>query len=428
MSFLSFIRRIAPSALGMIALSCYILVDTFFVSLALGASGLAALNLSIAVFSAVSGVGQMIGVGGGTDFALRCGEEKDPGAAFSAALRYGAYVSLVFMLIGLLFSRRLALLLGADDATLAMTHVYIRMTLLFTPCHIFNAILQAFVRNDHEPGLAMISMLISSGANIVLDYVFMFPLGMGMFGAVLATGLSALLSILALLTHFMRNASTLRPSRRRVSPHEMLRLLSYGLSALIGELASAISLMTFNLILMRIGGYIAVAAYGVIANAALVASAIFTGVGQGLQPLVSHAFGACDAETLRALKGHARSVSFMSGMLIFSFVFIFASSITAVFNHEGNPQLLSIASHGLRLYFAGYLFAGMNITACALLSAAAQPGRALLLSLLRSCMLLIPAALILSAAFGISGVWLSFTATEAIVCALALCFSMRLFA
>lgn len=193
MSFLSFIRRIAPSALGMIALSCYILVDTFFVSLALGASGLAALNLSIAVFSAVSGVGQMIGVGGGTDFALRCGEEKDPGAAFSAALRSGAYASLAFMLIGLLFSRRLALLLGADDATLAMTHVYIRMTLFFAPCHIFNAILQAFVRNDHEPKLAMISMLISSGANIVLDYVFMFPLGMGMFGAVLATGLSALL-------------------------------------------------------------------------------------------------------------------------------------------------------------------------------------------------------------------------------------------
>ena len=426
MSFLSFIRRIAPSALGMIALSCYILVDTFFVSLALGASGLAALNLSIAVFSAVSGVGQMIGVGGGTDFALRCGEEKEPGAAFSAALRSGAYASFAFMLIGLLFSRRLALLLGADDATLAMTHVYIRMTLLFAPCHIFNAILQAFVRNDHEPRLAMISMLISSGANIVLDYVFMFPLDMGMFGAVLATGLSALLSILALLTHFMRSASTLRPSRRRVSPHEMLRLLSYGLSALIGELASAISLMTFNLILMRIGGHIAVAAYGVIANAALVASAIFTGVGQGLQPLASHAFGADDMAALHILRRHAQRTALLAGAAIFAFVFLLAAPIASIFNHEGSVELHAIAVSGLRLYFSGYLFAGMNIIAAALLSAAAQPERALVLSLLRSCVLLIPASLLLSAALSIRGVWLAFSATEAVVCILSLRFMCRL--
>jgi len=300
------------------------------------------------------------------------------------------------------------------------------MTLFFAPCHIFNAILQAFVRNDHEPRLAMISMLISSGANIVLDYVFMFPLDMGMFGAVLATGLSALLSILALLTHFMRSASTLRPSRRRVSPHEMLRLLSYGLSALIGELASAISLMTFNLILMRIGGHIAVAAYGVIANAALVASAIFTGVGQGLQPLASHAFGADDMAALHILRRHAQRTALLAGAAIFAFVFLLAAPIASIFNHEGSVELHAIAVSGLRLYFSGYLFAGMNIIAAALLSAAAQPERALVLSLLRSCVLLIPASLLLSAALSIRGVWLAFSATEAVVCILSLRFMCRL--
>ena len=84
MSYPSFIRRIMPAVLGMIALSCYILVDTFFVSLALGAAGLAALNLSITVFSIVSGAGQMIGIGGGTDFSLRRGEGKDPRACIAA--------------------------------------------------------------------------------------------------------------------------------------------------------------------------------------------------------------------------------------------------------------------------------------------------------------------------------------------------------
>lgn len=426
MSYPSFIRRIMPAVLGMIALSCYILVDTFFVSLALGAAGLAALNLSITVFSIVSGAGQMIGIGGGTDFSLRRGEGKDPGAAFSAALRLGAYVSLVFALIGAFLAHPLSVLLGADEATLAMTVTYVRVTLLFAPCHIFNAILQAFIRNDGSPRLAMASMLVSSGTNIVLDYLFMFPLGMGMFGAVLATGLSALMSILTLLTHFTRSACTLRPSRTHVSLHELLRLLSYGLSALIGELASAVSLLTFNLILMRIGGHIAVAAYGVIANAALVATAIFTGVGQGLQPLASHAFGADDMAALHILRRHAQRTALLAGAAIFALVFLLAAPIASIFNHEGSVELHAIAVSGLRLYFSGYLFAGMNIIAAALLSAAAQPERALVLSLLRSCVLLIPASLLLSAALSIRGVWLAFAATEAAVCILSLRFMRRL--
>lgn len=404
----------------MIGLSCYILVDTLFVSLALGAPGLAALNLSITVFSVISGVGQMAGMGGGTDYSLRRGEGKDGGAAFFAAMRFGAIASAAFVLIGLFFARELSLLLGADETTLSLTHTYVRMTLFFAPCHIINAILQAFVRNDGAPRLAMASMLVSSVANIVLDYVFMFPMHMGMFGAVLATGLSALMSILLLLSHFFSASTSLRLSVFPVSLHETLRLLSYGLSALVGELASAVSLLTFNLLLMRIGGYIAVAAYGVIANAALIATAIFTGVGQGIQPLVSHAYGAAQHDALIRIRRYTQRTALILGVVIFAVVCLMADPIAAVFNHEENPQLHAIAAAGLQLYFAGYLFAGINIAASAFLSAVSLPVRALALSLLRSCVLLIPAALVMSSLLGIAGVWLSFVATEAIVCALSL--------
>ena len=116
----------------------------------------------------------------------------------------------------------------------------------------------------------------------------------------------------------------------------------------------------------------------------------------------------------------------LAGAAIFALVFLLAAPIASVFNHEGSAELHAIAVSGLRLYFAGYLFAGMNIAAAALLSAAAQPERALVLSLLRSCVLLIPASLLLSAALSIRGVWLAFSATEAVVCMLSLRFMRRL--
>lgn len=420
MSSTIFLRYITQNIVGMIALSCYILVDTWFVSLALGTNGLAALNLAITVFSVISGAGQLLGMGGGTDFALRRAEGKDAGHSLSTSLVIGALLALLFAGTGLFFSGPLTRFLGADEATFALTETYVRVTLLFAPVYMLNSILQGFVRNDGSPQLAMLSMLMSSGLNIVLDYLFMFPLKMGMFGAVFATGLSALLSTPVLLSHFFSKRCTLLPLRTAHALPDALRMLSYGLSALIGELASAISLLTFNLLLMRLSGAVGVAAYGVIANAALIATAIFTGLGQGLQPLASQEFGLHEQSGMKRLLGYIRNTVAILSITIFALVFFFAQPIAGAFNHEQNMLLQEMAETGLRVYFAGYLFAGVNIAACAFLSAVNKAKRALMISLLRSCVLLIPAAIALSALLDTMGVWLAFTVTEAACCVISL--------
>lgn len=417
-----FLRYVSQNIAGMLGLSCYILVDTLFVSLALGASGLAALNLAITVFSVISAVGQLLGVGGGTDFALRKSEGKSTSACLHTALLLGGSAAAAFAFTGAFLARPLSLLLGADEATLALTEVYVRMTLLFSPVYILNAILQGFVRNDGSPRLAMLSMLVSSGSNILLDYLFMFPLKMGMFGAVLATGLAACLSTPVLLSHFFSPRSNIRLTAQHHGLQSSLRLMTYGLSALIGEMASAVSLLTFNLILMRMNGHIAVAAYGVIANTALVATAIFTGLGQGIQPLASQCYGTSDQEGMRRLLGYSKLTVSLLSLLIFGIVFLFAGPIAQAFNHENDPHLAQIAVSGLRMYFAGYLFAGVNIAVSALLSAISRPGSALIISLMRSCALLIPSALLLSLLLHTNGVWLSFVVTEAVCCVLSLVF------
>ena len=157
-------------------------------------------------------------------------------------------------------------------------------------------------------------------------------------------------------------------------------------------------------------------------EAALVATAIFTGMGQGIQPLASEAFGLNNRDGMRTLQGYIRCTVTLLSVLIFALVFFFAQPIASAFNHEQNMQLQTMAESGLRIYFAGYLFAGVNIAACAFLSAVSRPRQALLISLLRSCMLLIPAAILLSLALNTTGVWLAFLITEAACCVISLVF------
>ncbi len=197
-------RYVAFNVLGMAGLSCYILADTFFVSFGLGADGLTALNLAIPVYSLIHGCALMLGMGGATKYAVFRGQRafKNAERVFMNTVLAAAVSAIFFAAAGLLCSKTLAGLLGADDTIFAMTEIYLRVLLLFSPAFIFNEVLLCFVRNDGGPRLAMAAMLCGSLSNIVLDYMFIFPLHMGIFGAVLATGFSPVIGMAILSRHW----------------------------------------------------------------------------------------------------------------------------------------------------------------------------------------------------------------------------------
>lgn len=420
-----FAKYVSFNVAGMLGMSCYILADTFFVARALGAAGLAALNFSIAIFSLMQGFGLMLGMGGATDFSIHNREmdRDDDHSSLVHALVLGGVVSLGFLLVALFFTTPLGRLLGADAVTLPLTVDYLRVVLSFAPAFLLNHILLAFVRNDQNPRLSMAAMLVSSFANIALDYLFMFPLSMGMKGAALATGLSPIISLGILSLHFVGGRHSFHLRRCALRVKTALRILSLGVSALIGELASAITLLVFNLVILALAGNVGVAAYGVVANIALIATSLFVGVAQGIQPLASRCYATEDRAGLGHLLRRALGLSLLLSGGLYAVVLLCSASIVAAFNSEGNAALAALAQDGLRLYFPGYLFAGLNIVAAAFLSATARAARGTLVALLRSCVVLIPAALLLSALFGTTGVWLSFPLTEL---AVALCTALFL--
>lgn len=418
-----FRRYAAPGVLGMIGISCYILADTFFVAKGTGSLGLAALNIAIPAYNLMNGLGLMVGVGGAThySFCRAQGDAAEADRTFTHTLLLGLCIALVFVLTGTFGVVPLSRLLGANAETLDMTAVYLRLLLCFAPFFVTNNIMIAFVRNDGEPGRAMAGMIAGSLFNIVFDWVFIFPCGLGMFGAALATGASPLVSLLVLSGHLRRPSRGFHLRRERLRPHLLPRICAPGLSSLVSELASGITLLLINLVLLRIAGNTAVAAYGVIANLALVESAIFTGLSTGVQPLISRS---AEADRRRLLRWTVTTALVISA-LMYVLVFVFASPITAVFNSEHDPALAACAVPGLRIYFAGFLAACINIIAAAYFSAAGQASRGFIISLVRSIIAIPPVLFALSALLGVTGVWLTFPAVEALACVLSLLFILR---
>ncbi len=418
----NFTKYVSLNILGMIGLSLYILADTFFVSKALGSTGIAALNLSISIYSVIHGTGLMIGIGGATRFSILKSQKEDIKAnvVFSSAIKIGVIIGVIFAAFGLFGAKNLALALGADSSTFQLTKTYLTTILAFAPFFIANNVVIAFVRNDNNPNLSMLAMLVGSFSNIVLDYVFMFPLDMGMFGAAFATGLAPVISIGILSLHFINKKNTFTFLKEKQQGSFIPDIFRLGLSAFIIEISSAVVLITFNLAILRIEGNLGVAAYGIVANLALVAIAVFTGLAQGIQPLISKYYGMGKNIMTRTVYKYALLTSIVIASIIYVGVLIYSDSIIYIFNSENNLDIARIADTGLKIYFTGFFFVGINIVTAMYLSATENALDAFFITIARGLVIIVPLVLILSRMFDMNGVWYAFVITELLVSVLAI--------
>lgn len=417
-----FSRYAALNVMGMIGLSCYILADTFFISKGLGANGLAALNLAIPIYSFVHGCGLMLGIGGATKYSVFLGQKayRDSSRVFPNTACLTAALAVLFVLSGLFLPGRITALLGANEEIFDMTRIYLKVILIFAPAFMMNDVLICFVRNDGNPRLAMIAMLTGSLSNIVLDYIFIFPLGLGIFGAVLATGFAPVISMCILSCHWIKKQNHFHLGIAKPSPVLTSQTISLGFPSLITEVAGGIVIIVFNVIIMHIEGNIGVAAYGVIANLSLVVTSIYTGIAQGMQPITSRAYGHNDKPSMRQVFSYALWTMLFISCAIYLAIFVFADPITGIFNSGYDPLLQAIATAGLKLYFLSVPFAGFNITLSMFFTSTEKALPAQTVSLLRGFFLIIPAAFLLSALAGMTGVWLSVPVTEGLVAVLGM--------
>lgn len=422
-----FLRYSILNICGMIGLSCYILADTFFVSKGLGANGLAALNLAIPIYSFVHGSGLMLGMGGATKFSIfryqgktQKAEELCSGMIF-LALGFSA----VFMGMGVGYAGKLTEILGADQEIFAMTKTYLRVILLFSPAFILNDCLICLVRNDGSPQLSMTAMLAGSFSNIVMDYVLIFPLRMGILGAVLATGIAPVISMGVLSRHWKKKENHIRIRRMKVPFSLIYTILSLGVPSLIIEVASGVVMIVFNAVILRLQGNTGVAAYGVIANLSLVVTSIYTGIAQGMQPVISRFYGCGDRDSIRKIFRYGVVTMLIISAGIYAVFILRANPIVGIFNSERNPELQNIAVIGMKLYFSAIAFAGFNILLSTYFTSTEKALPAQIISLARGFFVIIPVTILFAFCLGMTGVWLAYPAAEGLVVLIGLWLNLR---
>ena len=408
-------KYVSQNILGMLGISLYILADTFFISMAKGADGITALNLVLPLYSIIYALGAMIGVGAAIRFAImKAKGEESADFRFFNAFFFACVISIPFMLAGILIPDKIMTFMGADAAIVAVGTPYTRIFMMFTPFFMLNYVFTSFVRNDGDPGLAMAATLSSSLFNIVFDYILMFPCQMGMAGAALATAISPILGIAICVSHFWKKTNTIRIKLQRPSFRTCLSDCKLGISAFIGELSSGVTTMVFNMIILRIAGNVGVAAYGVVANTSLVAISIFNGVANGSQPLLSEFYGKGKLRDVSKVLRLSIATALVIAIVILAGILAFAEPIVDIFNGEKSIELANYGVPGMRLYFLGFLVAGINIAITGYFSATDKPKEAFVASILRGVLAIIICAIVMASLWGMYGVWLSFGAAEVI--------------
>ena len=418
-----FFKYVSLNVLGMVALSLYFVVDTIFIGQALGNNGLAALNFAIPLFGVIHASGLMIGVGGAIKYNVfkSQGQQLKANRVFTSTLVFGVVLSLIFMILGLFFHDNMTRLLGArvGHVTFNMTADYVRVILLFSPLYILHNILVAFIRNDGMPAIAMGGLLTSSVANITFDYLFLFVLPLGMFGAAIASSIGALLGLIPLSMFFIlkKNTVTLGPFKGAFKFWPLI--ITLGLSTFLINFSYSAVMSLFNRLLDGLQGTTAVAAYSIIANLSLLSISVFVGVSQGVQPLLTQAYSKNDSDKMRHILALASFLIIALSTVIYTMFWFFGDVIVSGFNRDHDLVLQALAVEGMNIYFIGLFFAGLNILYSVFFSAIERPRFGLFIVLLRGLVIIIPISIILSRLYGVRGVWFSFLLAEALTLLIA---------
>ena len=235
-----FFKYIFQSMAGMLGISVYILADTYFISVYSGADGLAVLNLILPVYGLIYAIGAMIGIGSATRYAIDRARGKSTSFYFLSAVTWDILISIPLVLAGIFIPDKILQLLGADAGLTALGKQYLRIILAASPFFMSNYAFTAFARNDSAPAIAMLGSIAGSMFNIVFDYVFMFPAGLGLTGAALATAFCPLVTMIICSTHYLGKHNQVGFHFRAPSLRHLIACCQLGVSAFVGEISSAV--------------------------------------------------------------------------------------------------------------------------------------------------------------------------------------------
>jgi putative MATE family efflux protein len=419
-----FMHYALPSVLGMLAISSASIIDGLFVGNYVGAEGLAAINMSIPVFSLLFGLGLMLAIGSSVITGKLIGEGDKTSASLMFTKTIIAMVVLSVSLVTILYLNieNILRLFGSTDELLGLATLYLSYLLIFIPFLMVGIVLDYFVKIDNRPGLAFGALLLSALINIVLDWYLIVHLEQGVLGAALATGISQMALILVLLPHFFSKKANIRFVKPIGSWFAIIKAGFNGASEFVNETSVGITTVIFNYIMIKSFGVDGVAAYTVVNYILWISIMVSFGVSDALQPIISKNFGAKKPKRVEAFLKYAFISVALVGMFVSVAVLFLPEQIVDMFLEQKDKNAIEIILIFLAFVWPAFLFNGPNMVISAYFTAMHKPLQSAIIAFSRSLVFPVLFILVLPLIVGDKGIYLAIPFAELFTFVIALIF------
>ena len=417
---------IFPAMGGLFVTYLYNVVDGIFVGQGVGTAALGAVNIAVPFITFVVAIAAMFPMGGATVVAIRMGRKDEKGAneAFMTAVLLTVTLSALLMIIGMRFSQQIVDISGANklsDDMRKLSADYLFYYSAFSIPMLMSTCLSVFVRNDGSPTLSFIGMCVGAAANIVLDWLFIFPLKMGIIGAAIASGLGQIFSVLVLLSHFWRKKGSLKLKQIKLDAALVKKICKRGVPEAISQLTTPVTALCYNIALAGLIGDIGISTFSVLSFIYSLANAILSGVAQGLQPLWGNCYGRHDTNEMKCFFRCGLVINLLLSVLIYGGLFFFDEPIICIFNKDA--ELVRTASMALPFFSLSFLPMALNLIYTAYMFSTKRTNAANIIAISRGIVLKAICIFSVPILFGSNAIWLAPFLAEVLTLALSIVLS-----
>lgn len=418
------LRFVIPSIVMMIFTSIYGVVDGFFVSNYAGKLEFAAVNLIMPFPMLLGAFGFMIGTGGSALVAMTLGEgkKKEANEYFSMLIYVTLVVGVILSIVGIIFTKEIAILLGASDEILEYCVTYGRILLCALTPFMLQNVFQSFLITAEKPKMGLVVTVIAGLTNVVLDFLMIGVWQWGVVGAALATGISQFIGGCIPLIYFMRkNDSQLKLVKTKINFKALGKACFNGSSELMTNLSMSLVNMLYNLQLMKFAGENGVAAYGVIMYVNFIFVSVFVGYAIGSAPIIGFHYGAKNHAELKNVFHKSMVFNVVSGMFMCVLALAMSEILSRIFVGY-DVELYEMTKFGFCIYSLSFIVMGLNIYGSAFFTALGNGLVSAFISFLRTLLFQVVAVFVLPIFFELNGIWASIVVAEGISLVVTLAF------
>lgn len=421
------IKFTLPTIVMMIFTSIYGVADGIFVSNCVGADAFAAVNLIMPAIMILGTIGFMMGTGGSALVSKTIGEgdKEKANRYFSMLIYLLVIIGFILTILGVILVEPMAKLLGADENMLQDCVVYGRTLLAFLIPFCLQNAFQSFLIVAEKPTFGLVISIVSGVGNMLLDFLFMYVLKMGVFGAALATGISQSIGVIIPVVYFITKRNhILQFTRTKFEIKPIIQTFFNGSSEMLTNLSTSLVNILFNAQLMKYAGSNGVVAYGIIMYAGYIFLGVYMGYALGVAPIVGYNFGAENKEELKSLLKKSIILISTTSVIMTGLAEILSKLLASVFvSYDEN--LLNMTTNAIRLFSMSYLISGLNIFASSFFTALNNGFVSAAISFFRTLVFQIAMIYILPLILGINGLWLAVVFAEILALIVSVTFFIK---